>query len=64
MLKSSEVTEAVNDKAADADGSIDEIKKLFRSMTCLSVKIQSNTVEEKVYQCQLLDGILQGNLWW
>ena len=60
--KSSEVTKAPNDKAAHADAGSDEIKKLFRSMTCLSVKLQSNAAEEKVYECQLLDGILKGNV--
>lgn len=58
--KSSEVTK---DRAAHTNDESNEIKKLFRSMTCLSVKFQSNAAEEKVYECQLLDGILKGNVY-
>lgn len=60
--KSSEATKALNDKAAHDDDRSDEIKKLLQSMTCLSVKFLSNTAEEKVYECQLLDGILKGSV--
>ncbi len=51
----------------DQDGSndsanVEDINSLFRSMTCLSVKILSSGAEEKHYQCQLLDGTLKGGL--
>lgn len=59
--KSSEMVATVNVEDVHRSDGTEEIK-LFQSMTCLSLKLQSTTAEEKVYQCQLLDGLLKGTI--
>ena len=50
------------DKSVRQDSGSEEVTCLFQSMTCLSVQLSSSSSEEKVFQCQLLDGLLKGNL--
>ena len=50
----------IDDKPVEESSDCEEIKCLFQSMTCLSIQLLSLSAEKKVYQCQLLDGMLEG----